>query len=85
MNYLCKNKIVKFFLLLNFFIVSFSYADNHDINDILEQIKKDLQTLERAVYSASDDSSNFNNLSSNNLIVLETVSLDVPAMFAISC
>ena len=67
MKHLFKNKIVKFFLLLNFFIVSFSYADNHDINDILEQIKKDLQTLERAVYSASDDSSNFNNLSSNNL------------------
>ena len=67
MKYLCKNKIVKFFLLLNFFIVGFSYADNHDINDTLEQIKKDLQTLEKAVYSASNDSSNFNNLSSNNL------------------
>ena len=67
MNYLCKNKIIKFFLLLNFFIISFSYADNHEINDTLEQIKKDLQTLEKAVYSASNDSSNFNNLSSNNL------------------
>ena len=67
MKYLCKNKIVKFFLLLNFFIVGFSYADNHDINDTLEQIKKDLQTLEKAVYSASNDSSNYNNLSSNNL------------------
>ena len=67
MKYLCKNKIVKFFLLLNFFIVGFSYADNHDINDTLEQIKKDIQTLEKAVYSASNDSSNFNNLSSNNL------------------
>ena len=67
MKYLCKNKIVKFFLLLNFFIVGFSYADNHDINDTLEQIKKDIQTLEKAVYSASNDSSNFNNLTSNNL------------------
>ena len=67
MKYLCKNKIVKFFLLLNFFIVGFSYADNHDINDTLEQIKKDIQTLEKAVYSVSNDSSNFNNLSSNNL------------------
>ena len=67
MKYLCKNKIVKFFLLLNFFIVGFSYADNHDINDTLEQIKKDIQTLEKAVYSASDDTSNLNNLSSNNL------------------
>ena len=67
MKFLCKNKIVKFFLLLNFFIVGFSYADNHDINDTLEQIKKDIQTLEKAVYSASNDSSNFNNLSSNNL------------------
>ena len=67
MKYLCKNKIVKFFLLLNFFIVGFSYADNHDINDTLEKIKKDIQTLEKAVYSASNDSSNYNNLSSNNL------------------
>ena len=67
MKYLCKNKIVKFFLLLNFFIVGFSYADNHDINDTLEQIKKDIQTLEKAVYSASNDSSNNNNLSLNNL------------------
>ena len=67
MKNLCKNKIVKFFLLLNFFIVGFSYADNHDINDTLKQIKKDIQTLEKAVYSASNDSSNYNNLSSNNL------------------
>ncbi len=67
MKDLFKNKIVKFFLLLNFFIVGFSYADNHDINDTLEQIKKDIQTLEKAVYSASNDSSNYNNLSSNNL------------------
>jgi tol-pal system protein YbgF len=67
MKLLFKNKIIKLFLLLNFFIVSFSYADNHDTNDTLEQIKKDIQTLEKAVYSASNDSSNFNNLSSNNL------------------
>ena len=67
MKYLCKNKIVKFFLLLNFFIVGFSYADNHDINDTLEQIKKDIQTLEKAVYSSSNDSNNNNNLSPNNL------------------
>ncbi len=67
MNYLCKNKIFKFFFILNFFIIGFSYADNHDINDTLEQIKKDIQTLEKAVYSASNDSSNYNNLSSNNL------------------
>ncbi len=67
MKYLCKNKIIKFFLILNFFIVSFSYADNHDINDTLKQIKKDIQTLEKAVYSASNETSNLNNLSSNNL------------------
>ncbi len=67
MKYLCKNKIIKFFLILNFFIVGFSYADNHDINDTLKQIKKDIKTLEKAVYSASDETSNLNNLSSNNL------------------
>ena len=67
MKLLCKNKIIKFFLVLNFFIVGFSYADNHDINETLKQIKKDIQTLEKAVYSASDETSNLNNLSSNNL------------------
>ena len=67
MKFLRKNKIIKFFLVLNFFIVGFSYADNHDINETLKQIKKDIQTLEKAVYSASDETSNFNNLSSNNL------------------
>ncbi len=67
MKFLCKNKIIKFFLVLNFFIVGFSYADNHDINETLKQIKKDIQTLEKAVYSASDETSNLNNLSSNNL------------------
>ena len=67
MKFLRKNKIIKFFLVLNFFIVGFSYADNHDINETLKQIKKDIQTLEKAVYSASDETSNLNNLSSNNL------------------
>ncbi len=67
MRHLCKNKIVKLFLLLNFFIVGFSYADNHDINDTLEQIKNDIQTLEKAVYSSSSNFNNFNNSSLNNL------------------
>ena len=30
-----------------------SFADNHNINEILELIQKDLKTLEKAVYSGS--------------------------------
>ena len=39
----------------DFGIFNFSYADNHNIYEILEIIKNDLKTLERAVYSGSID------------------------------
>jgi len=41
-------------LILIFFLVSVkSFADNHNIFEILELIQKDLKTLEKAVYSGS--------------------------------
>ena len=49
----------KIFFLFNFLIFYPSLADNHNIYDTLELIKKDLKTLEKAVYS---NSSEFNNL-----------------------
>ena len=57
--------------LSNFFLITYSYADNHNIYEILEQLKKDIKTLEKAVYSnsveqdvtLSDNSSLTNNLS----------------------
>ena len=49
---------LKFFISINliliFFLVSAkSFADNHNIFEILELIQKDLKTLEKAVYSGS--------------------------------
>ena len=43
-------KIIAIFV---FFISSTCIADNHNFNEILELIQKDLKTLERAVYSGS--------------------------------
>ncbi len=53
----------KFFLLFNFLICYPSLADNHNIYDVLELIKNDLKTLEKAVYS---NSSEYNNTSSTS-------------------
>ena len=57
--------------LSNFFLVTYSYADNHNIYEILDQIQKDIKTLEKAVYSESielnsDSSVNLNSNLDNN-------------------
>ena len=56
--------------MICFFLNSNSVADNHNIYETLEKIQKDIQTLEKAVYSGSINESNkeFNtsNLSSKN-------------------
>ena len=50
--------------LSNFFLITYSYADNHNIYEILDQLQKDIKTLEKAVYSGSIE---FNSDSSVNL------------------
>ena len=50
--------IAKFILLLCFTFQNLSYADNHNINEILEKIQNDIQTLEKAVYSGSIELNN---------------------------
>ncbi|MDB0053807.1 tol-pal system protein YbgF [Candidatus Pelagibacter sp.] len=50
-----KIKILKLLFFLSFGIFNFSHADNHNIYETLENIKDDLKTLERAVYSGSID------------------------------
>jgi len=40
---------------------NFSFADNHNFNEVLELIQKDLKTLEKAVYSGGIDIKNSNN------------------------
>ena len=58
--------LIKFFLIFTV-IYSSSFADSHNIYDILELIKKDLKTLEKAVYSDSLNGNSNNASSSNNL------------------
>ena len=59
------------FCLSNFFLITYSYADNHNIYEILDQLQKDIKTLEKAVYSGSielnsDSSVNLNSNLDNN-------------------
>ena len=46
------------FLLI--FLPTISFSDNHDLNEVLELIQKDLKTLEKAVYSGLIDAENSN-------------------------
>jgi tol-pal system protein YbgF len=50
-------------LFLNFFLTYASFADNHNIYDTLATIQKDLKTLEKSVYSNSEE---FNNTKQNS-------------------
>ena len=58
--------LIKFFLIFTV-IYSSTFADSHNIYDVLELIKKDLKTLEKAVYSESLNGNSNNVSSSNNL------------------
>ena len=67
MRHLIRHIVYKTFLILIllFYSVSLSLADNHNISEILEIIQKDIKTLEKAVYSESSNSSvNLSNESS---------------------
>jgi tol-pal system protein YbgF len=51
-------------LKFTFIVIFFSnvvFADNHNLNEILELMQKDLKTLEKAVYSGSINTKNSNN------------------------
>ncbi len=63
-----KKLILKFSFIVNFFILicSISFAENHNIYETLEQIQKDIKTLEKAVYSSSVQLNNTNNNSSSD-------------------
>ena len=67
MRYLSKQITFKFLVLFNLFLVSSSLADNHNIFETLEQIQKDIKTLEKAVYSSSSLLSSDNNSTSLNM------------------
>ena len=46
-------KIIQLNIIMIFFLNNFSFSDNHNLNEIIKIIQKDLKTLERAVYSES--------------------------------
>ena len=56
-------KLISFTLLLSYFLCSQSFADNHNIYEILEKLQNDIKTLEKAVYS---DSTEFKTLDTNS-------------------
>ena len=74
MKVMSKKLIFNFTLLINLFFFSFSYGDNHDFYEVIEQLQKDIQTLEKAVYSNSTE---FNNNANNNLSLDDNSSEDV--------
>ena len=64
-------KIIRLKLLLVFiFFPNIIFADNHNLNEILELIQKDLKTLEKAVYSGSTNSNSQKNTNENSEDVL---------------
>ena len=52
------------FIFIFIFLSNVVFADNHNLDKILELIQKDLKTLEKAVYSGSINVENSNNLNS---------------------
>jgi tol-pal system protein YbgF len=60
-----KKKIYLNILMVFFLFSGACFADDHNINEVLELIKKDLKTLEKAVYSGSLDISNSSGKSEN--------------------
>ena len=53
MKYSLSIRTVIFIFIINFFSSFNSFADNHNIYEILDQLQKDIKTLEKAVYSGS--------------------------------
>ena len=68
MKLLNKVVIIKLILLVSFFSYSNSFGDNHNIYEILDKIQNDIKTLEKAVYSKTNElktENNNSNISSN--------------------
>ena len=61
MRFSLKIIILNIFFILSLISTKISFADNHNIYETLEQIQKDIKTLEKAVYSSSAQLNNINN------------------------
>ena len=77
-----KKKLILIVLLVNFFPFNLSYGDNHNFYEVIEQLQKDIKTLEKAVYSNSTEltgninsNSNFSNNSSEDVLTRHLLKL----------
>ena len=82
MKFIKKKLLITFPILINFFILTNSYGDNHNFYEIIEQLQKDIKTLEKAVYSSSKEfndstsnDTNFNNSSSEDVLTRHLLKL----------
>jgi tol-pal system protein YbgF len=66
MKYLIKILVLSFISLINFFSISYSFADNHNIYEIINQLQQDIKTLEKAVYSETTEL-NSGSINGNNI------------------
>ena len=66
MKYLIKILALSFISLINFFSISYSFADNHNIYEIINQLQQDIKTLEKAVYSETTEL-NSGSINGNNI------------------
>jgi len=55
------------FILLFFLTPKVTFSDNHDLSEVIELLKKDIKTLERAVYSENFSVSQETSVTSNTL------------------
>jgi len=53
--------------LINFASISFTFADNHNIYEIIDQLQKDIKTLEKAVYTESLETRNSGSGNNSNI------------------
>ena len=66
MKFLSKIIFLYLIILFKFFLLSSSFADNHNIYEIIDKIQKDIKILEKAVYAGSLDQNNTNIVSNTN-------------------
>ena len=66
MKFFNKIVLINFFLFVNFSSLNDVIGENHNIYEIIDQLQKDIKTLEKAVYSESEFTNN-QNLSNKTL------------------
>ena len=73
MKFALKIFIINLIFLIKFFTFTLLFADNHNIYETIDQLQKDIKTLEKAVYSRSlelNENVSGTNLDSNSEDVL---------------